>query len=129
MMMENDPMDENLKALLANYAAPVPDDGFAEAVKTEVARHARLRRALIFGSGTLGALIAALQLPALFSLAQGLPETPKLPADLGAPIEPSWLSTIADSLTWGSLSPVIMGAAIIGIIFLWWTGEAALEAL
>ena len=129
MIMENDPMDENLKALLSDYAAPVPDDGFAAAVKSEITKRARLRRALILGGGTIGALIAALQLPALFALAEGLPKTAKLPTDLAAPVEPSMLSTITDSLTWGSVSPVMMGAVIVGLICLWWAGEAALEAL
>ncbi len=129
MMMENDPMDENLKVLLADYAAPVPDDGFAAAVKTEIAKRKRLRRSLILGSGTIGALIAALQLPALFGWAQGLPKTSILPNDVARSVEPSMLSTITDSLTWGSISPIMMGAAIFGLICLWWAGEAALEAL
>ncbi len=129
MMMDNDPMDNELTALLSDYAAPIPDDGFAAKVKAEVAKRARLRRIFIAGSGGLGAIIAAMQLPALYGIISGLPAASKLPADLTPSGESPFYSSMLEDLTWGNLSPVMMGTAIIGVIFIWFAAEATLEKL
>jgi len=71
MMMQN-PDDNLFKNLLSDYAAPLEDDGFTQAVMRSAnisARHVdNFRRAMIGGACFIGGVIAATQLPALMGL-------------------------------------------------------------
>lgn len=71
MMMQNS--DDNLfSELLSDYAAPVRDDGFSDAVLraagAEDRKIERVRRFSIYGASFVGGIIAAIQIPMLVSL-------------------------------------------------------------
>lgn len=89
-MMMQQPEDNLFADMLADYAAPVADDGFSEAVlqslESKTRREDYIRKGFIYGASFIGGLIAATQLPALMEMAAkielaspALPETSSLP--------------------------------------------------
>lgn len=89
MMMQN-PDDNLFQDLLSDYAAPVAEDGFSDAViksiEAESRKVERIRRFSIYGACFIGGLIAASQIPALVNMtakiklaAPALPETGSIP--------------------------------------------------
>ena len=88
-MMQN-PNDNLFQDLLSDYAAPVEEDGFSEAVlksiDAEGRKIERIRRFSIYGACFIGGLIAASQFPALLNMMAKLklalpviPETSSIP--------------------------------------------------
>lgn len=85
------PDDNNYSRLLADYLAPAGDDGFADTLMAEIdaqnvqaaaAKLARLRRIALYGAGFVGGIIAAVQLPKLAAMFQGVEASiPALPVD------------------------------------------------
>jgi len=75
MMMQN-PDDNLFKDLLSDYAEPVADEGFSDAVlktiETETRKVDRIRRVSIYGACFVGGAIAASQLPALMIMGSKL---------------------------------------------------------
>lgn len=72
-MMMQQPDDNLFKDMLAEYAAPVADDGFTQSllgnIEAETKRVERIRRVSIYGSCFVGGVIAASQFPALITMA------------------------------------------------------------
>lgn len=72
MMMQN-PDDNLFQDMLADYTAPVRDDGFThnllETIEAEAKRVERIRKVSVYGACFAGGLIAATQLPALAAMA------------------------------------------------------------
>lgn len=70
--MMQTPDDNLFQNMLAEYAAPIADDGFSQNViaSLEAAgkREERIRRVSIYGASFVGGLIAASQFPALLSI-------------------------------------------------------------
>ena len=98
MMMTN-PEDDMFGNLLADYAAPLPDEGFSarvlEGIKAQQRRARRVKRRILAGAVVLGGAIAATQVPALVRLTksfagQSTPKISELPSltslPYGAPI-------------------------------------------
>ncbi|WP_017931649.1 hypothetical protein [Robiginitomaculum antarcticum] len=128
MMMDNDPLNESLKALLSDYAAPIPDDGFAALVKDRIGRRTKLRRALLAGASLSGGIIAGMQIPKLIDLAVGASKRGPL-ANAALPDLPSLsFSHIVDGLAQSAGTPMLMIAAT-GICLLWWLGDTAMDSL
>ncbi|WP_026941245.1 hypothetical protein [Hellea balneolensis] len=71
-MMMQDPNDNLFKDVLANYTAPVPEDGFTQNLMAQIEvkskRQERIRRVSIYGASFAGGLIAASQFPALLNM-------------------------------------------------------------
>lgn len=82
MMMTN-PEDPMFESLLADYAAPLPDDGFSEgvlaAIEAKQTHIHRVKHWLLSGAVLLGGAIAATQVPALIHLTANL-AVPSLPS-------------------------------------------------
>ena len=90
MMMQN-PDDNLFQDLLADYAAPVEDDGFTqnllENIQAEAKRVERIRRVSIYGACFAGGVIAAAQLPALATMAGNIKlAMPAVPDAGGLPV-------------------------------------------
>ena len=101
MMQNSDDFfgDKLFQDLLADYAAPVEDDGFTqkllENVEAETKRVERIRRVSIYGACFTGGVIAAAQLPALVAMAGGLRlALPAVPNAGGLPISTLSLAAI-----------------------------------
>lgn len=108
MMMTN-PENDMFAQLLAEYTAPLPDDGFSnrvvENLKTQQRYVQRVRRRILAGAVVLGGAIAATQVPAFVRL------TKNFTAQSTAQI--SELSSLT-SLPYGA--PIIVGV----FIFMLW---------
>lgn len=127
MMMENDPMNESLKSLLSDYAAPIPDDGFAQNVKIRIARRSNLRRFMLAVASLAGGIIAGMQIPKMVDVVSGVSGA-ALP-DASMPQLPDFsIHQVLDGFSLGAGAPMLMIAAT-GICLLWWLGDTALDAL
>lgn len=71
-MMMQDPNDNLFKDMLADYCAPVQEDGFSQNIMAQVniniQRQEHIRRVSIYGASFVGGLIAASQFPSLLGL-------------------------------------------------------------
>ena len=93
MMMQN-PDDNLFQDMLADYAAPVKDDGFThsllETIEAEAKRVERIRRVSVYGACFAGGLIAATQLPGLAVMAGkvklAMPVVPAVPEAGALPV-------------------------------------------
>ena len=102
MMMQNSDdffSDKLFQDMLADYAAPVEDDGFTqnlvENIEAEAKRVERIRRVSIYGACFTGGVIAAAQLPALAAMAGSLKlALPAMPDAGGLPISTFSLAAI-----------------------------------
>ena len=133
MMMENDPMENEFKVLLSDYAAPIPDDGFAQSVKTRIEKRARLRRFMIGGASLMGGIIAGAQIPKLITLirpdaAAQSAEMTSLTKSLLPTIPELSLTEISAGLSQGPLWMTI-ALGVTALSLLWWMSQSALDAL
>lgn len=108
MNMMTQPDDNLFQDLLADYAAPVSDDGFTDAVmhklQAETARTERIRRFAIYAACFIGGMIAATQIPTLMGLIAGM--------DVAVPELPSSDALTASPLAfpqWAMISVVLLG--------------------
>ena len=93
-MMMQEPYDTRFTELLSEYAAPIADDGFSEAVlkaaAIEARRIKRMRRAAIYGGSFVGGIIAASQIPMLVSMVSKVNvRIPAIPEVASLPV-PQW---------------------------------------
>jgi len=78
-------MNENseFQALLHDYAAPVPDNGFSAATLGRLEAKTKFRTPILIGAALIGGLIAASQMPILWQFIDGInmpqPTLPDIP--------------------------------------------------
>jgi hypothetical protein len=106
--------DNKFQNLLSDYVAPTPDEGFSDAFMTQLsAEETRLplyRRLALYGAGFIGGIIAALQLPNLVSLLQGL--NVDLPAASMSGLDAASVLTGMTQLSALLIAGLILGIAV-----------------
>jgi len=67
-------MNENseFQALLHDYAAPVPDNGFTATTMEKLEAKTKFRTPVLIGAALIGGLIAASQMPILWQFVDGI---------------------------------------------------------
>lgn len=80
-MMHETPEDNMFTDLLGEYAAPIADNGFSAKVLADIQMHTQeantetrqnLKNFIVGGAAIIGGMVAALQLPALWTYVKGL---------------------------------------------------------
>jgi len=106
-MMMSEPENNLFKELLSDYAAPVADNGFTDALMQEIQlrqqKRERLRRSLLGTAFFVGGIIAATQVPNLVNLlAQYSPSLPELKTG-------ELMTTAKTSPLWSLLGVTVFG--------------------
>lgn len=118
MCMQDDAFEDGLESLLQDYAKPLADNCFSEAVMARTRKETRLRRYLLWGASLTGGLIASTQLPRLGALLGQLPR-PNLSEFGSSQFD---VKTLADIMQ-QNLS-VSAGVGLMLVLGLWLASEA-----
>lgn len=111
-MMQENTEDNMFNALLSDYAAPLDDDGFSDALMANLPTRQThpLKAKFISTAAILGGAYAALQLPTLWRYISGL----TLPSFNVPKLDVSQIETAATSSSY-----TLVAAALFAIMIIW----------
>ena len=134
-MMNSTPHNISLEALMADYAAPVPDFGFSDQLLKKVYAQRRLKGRLVSGACFAAGVVMSSQFNSLKALLSGVKLETQPRADLAVPFQ-NIMSALTDGLSQMSAellsnnihsSPAMTGSLIMFTGLIIWLAKDAIE--